>query len=148
MHENRREIPGGRPAEPGRSSAGPGEASAGNFNRPAGPGERLAGDSSRPAGPGEDLAGHFSRPAGPGETSAVHISRSAVHIRRLAGNFAKPARPFRAFAGLPRMRVGIGGGYTLREERIRVISARDMIPRERKEYERARQEEFEADPEI
>lgn len=38
--------------------------------------------------------------------------------------------------------------YTLREERIRVISARDMIPRERKEYERAREEEFEADPEI
>jgi len=38
--------------------------------------------------------------------------------------------------------------YTLREERIRVISARDMMPRERKEYEYARQEEFEADPEI
>jgi uncharacterized DUF497 family protein len=38
--------------------------------------------------------------------------------------------------------------YTLREERIRVISARDMIPRERKEYERAREEEFEADPGI
>ena len=38
--------------------------------------------------------------------------------------------------------------YTLREERIRVISARDMIPRERKEYERAREEELEANPEI
>jgi uncharacterized DUF497 family protein len=38
--------------------------------------------------------------------------------------------------------------YTLRDERIRVISARDMIPQERKEYEYARKEEFEADPEV
>lgn len=38
--------------------------------------------------------------------------------------------------------------YTLRDGRIRVISARDMIPRERKEYEHARKEEFETDPEI
>ena len=38
--------------------------------------------------------------------------------------------------------------YTLRKERIRIISARDMIPRERKEYERARQKEFETDPGI
>jgi hypothetical protein len=38
--------------------------------------------------------------------------------------------------------------YTLRDERIRVISARDMMPRERKEYEYVRKEEFEADPEV
>lgn len=38
--------------------------------------------------------------------------------------------------------------YTLRGEKVRVISARDMTPRERKEFEDARQEEFEADPEI
>jgi hypothetical protein len=31
---------------------------------------------------------------------------------------------------------------------VRVISARDMTPRERKEYERARAQEFAADPEI
>ncbi|MFL6194123.1 MAG: BrnT family toxin [Thermoanaerobaculia bacterium] len=38
--------------------------------------------------------------------------------------------------------------YTLRGEKIRVISARDMTPRERKEYEHARAEEFAADPEV
>ena len=38
--------------------------------------------------------------------------------------------------------------YTLRGEKVRVISARDMTPRERKEFEDARQEEFEADSEI
>lgn len=38
--------------------------------------------------------------------------------------------------------------YTLRGERVRVISARDMTKRESKEYERARAEELEADPEI
>jgi uncharacterized DUF497 family protein len=38
--------------------------------------------------------------------------------------------------------------YTLRNERVRVISARDMTPRERKEYEDARKEEFEANPEV
>jgi uncharacterized DUF497 family protein len=38
--------------------------------------------------------------------------------------------------------------YTLRGERVRVISARDMTPRERKEYERARAEELTADPEV
>ena len=38
--------------------------------------------------------------------------------------------------------------YTLREERVRVISARDMTRRERKEYERGRAQELEADPEV
>jgi uncharacterized DUF497 family protein len=38
--------------------------------------------------------------------------------------------------------------YTLRGERVRVISARDMTPRERKEYERARAQELAADPEV
>jgi uncharacterized protein len=38
--------------------------------------------------------------------------------------------------------------YTLRGERIRIISARDMTRRERKEYENAQTQEFEADPEI
>lgn len=38
--------------------------------------------------------------------------------------------------------------YTLRGDRVRVISARDMTPRERKEYERARAQEFAADPEV
>jgi uncharacterized protein len=38
--------------------------------------------------------------------------------------------------------------YTLRGEKVRVISARDMTSRERKEYERARAQEFAADPEI
>ena len=38
--------------------------------------------------------------------------------------------------------------YTLRGERIRVISARDMTRREKKEYERARAEEHETDPEV
>ena len=35
--------------------------------------------------------------------------------------------------------------YTLREEKVRVISARDMTPRERKDYEDARAQEFAAD---
>jgi uncharacterized DUF497 family protein len=38
--------------------------------------------------------------------------------------------------------------YTIRGERVRVISARDMIRSERRTYERAREEEFEADSEI
>jgi uncharacterized DUF497 family protein len=38
--------------------------------------------------------------------------------------------------------------YTLREERVRVISARDMTRRERREYERGSSQELEADPEI
>ena len=40
--------------------------------------------------------------------------------------------------------------YTLRGEppRLRVISARDMEPHERREYEDARAREFEADPEV
>lgn len=38
--------------------------------------------------------------------------------------------------------------YTLRGEKIRVISARDMTSRERKEYEHARAEELAADPEV
>ncbi len=40
--------------------------------------------------------------------------------------------------------------YTLRGEppRLRVISARDMEPRERREYEDARTREFETDPEV
>jgi uncharacterized DUF497 family protein len=38
--------------------------------------------------------------------------------------------------------------YTLRGERLRVISARDMTRRERKEYEDARAQELEADPEV
>jgi uncharacterized protein len=38
--------------------------------------------------------------------------------------------------------------YTLRGERVRVISARDMTPRERKEYERVRAQELAADPEV
>ena len=40
--------------------------------------------------------------------------------------------------------------YTLRGEppRLRVISARDMEPRERREYEDARTREFEADSEV
>lgn len=38
--------------------------------------------------------------------------------------------------------------YTLRGERVRIISARDMTRRERKEYENAQAEELEADPEV
>jgi hypothetical protein len=38
--------------------------------------------------------------------------------------------------------------YTLRGEKIRVISARDMTRREQKEYEDARTREFEAGPQI
>lgn len=38
--------------------------------------------------------------------------------------------------------------YTLRGERVRVISARDMTRREQKEYEHAQAEEFEADPQV
>jgi uncharacterized DUF497 family protein len=38
--------------------------------------------------------------------------------------------------------------YTLRGEKVRVISARDMTRRERKEYEYARAQELEADPEV
>lgn len=38
--------------------------------------------------------------------------------------------------------------YALRGEKVRVISARDLTRREMKEYERARSQEFEADPEI
>lgn len=40
--------------------------------------------------------------------------------------------------------------YTLRGEppRLRVISARDMEPHERREYERAKAQIFEADPEV
>ncbi len=40
--------------------------------------------------------------------------------------------------------------YTLRGEppRLRVISARDMEPYERREYQHAKAREFEADPEI
>lgn len=38
--------------------------------------------------------------------------------------------------------------FTLRAERVRVVSARDMTRRERKEYDDARAQEFEADPEV
>jgi len=38
--------------------------------------------------------------------------------------------------------------YTLRGEKIRIISARDMTRRERKEYEHARAQELETDPEV
>ena len=38
--------------------------------------------------------------------------------------------------------------YTLRGEKVRVISARDMTRSERKDYEHARAQEFEADPKI
>src|SRR6476659_2578944 len=38
--------------------------------------------------------------------------------------------------------------YTLRDDKVRVISARDMIRRERREYEHARAQEFEADSEV
>jgi uncharacterized DUF497 family protein len=38
--------------------------------------------------------------------------------------------------------------YTLRGEKVRVISARDMTRREQREYEHARAQEFEPDPEI
>ena len=40
--------------------------------------------------------------------------------------------------------------YTLRGEdsRVRVISARDMMPQERREYEHARARELAADPEV
>jgi len=38
--------------------------------------------------------------------------------------------------------------YTLRGDRVRVISARDMTRRERKEYESARTQELEADSEV
>jgi uncharacterized protein len=38
--------------------------------------------------------------------------------------------------------------YTIRNERVRVISARDMIRSERRAYEHARAEELEADPEV
>jgi len=38
--------------------------------------------------------------------------------------------------------------YTLRGEKIRVISSRDMTRREQKEYEHAQAQELEADPEV
>lgn len=38
--------------------------------------------------------------------------------------------------------------YTLRGERVRVISARDMTRTERKDYEHARAQELEAHPEV
>jgi uncharacterized DUF497 family protein len=38
--------------------------------------------------------------------------------------------------------------YTLRGERIRIISARDMTRRERKEYEYAQAQDLEADPAV
>lgn len=38
--------------------------------------------------------------------------------------------------------------YTLRGEKIRVISARDMSRREQKEYENAQTQESEADPAV
>lgn len=38
--------------------------------------------------------------------------------------------------------------YTLRGERIRIISARDMTRREQKEYEHARTQELEANSEV
>jgi uncharacterized DUF497 family protein len=38
--------------------------------------------------------------------------------------------------------------YTLRGEKVRIISARDMTRREREEYEYARAQELEADPEV
>ena len=38
--------------------------------------------------------------------------------------------------------------YTLRGEKVRVISARDMTRRERREYEDATAQEFEADPKV
>lgn len=38
--------------------------------------------------------------------------------------------------------------YTLRGERVRVISARDMTHREQKEYERVRAQEFAGDTEV
>lgn len=38
--------------------------------------------------------------------------------------------------------------FTLRGERVRVISARDMTRKERKEYEHVRAEELAADPEL
>jgi len=38
--------------------------------------------------------------------------------------------------------------YTLRGEKVRIISARDMTRRERKEYEHARAQDFEAGPEV
>jgi uncharacterized protein len=38
--------------------------------------------------------------------------------------------------------------YTLRGERVRIISARDMTRRERKEYEDVTAQELEANPEV
>jgi len=38
--------------------------------------------------------------------------------------------------------------YTLRGGKVRIISARDMIRRERKEYEHARAQELKADSEV
>ena len=38
--------------------------------------------------------------------------------------------------------------YTLRGERIRVISARDMTRREKKEYDHVRAQELAADPDL
>lgn len=38
--------------------------------------------------------------------------------------------------------------YTIRGEKVRVISARDMTRREQKEYEHARAQEHEADPQF
>ncbi len=38
--------------------------------------------------------------------------------------------------------------YVLRGEKVRVISARDMTRREQKEYENARIQELETDPEV
>jgi uncharacterized DUF497 family protein len=38
--------------------------------------------------------------------------------------------------------------YTLRGEKVRIISARDMTRRERKEYEHAQAQELEIDPAV
>jgi uncharacterized DUF497 family protein len=38
--------------------------------------------------------------------------------------------------------------YTLRGERVRIISARDMTRRERKEYQHAQEQELETAPEV
>jgi len=38
--------------------------------------------------------------------------------------------------------------YTIRGTRVRVISARDMVPAERREYERATAKALETDPEV
>ena len=92
MHENSRENPGGRLAEPCRSSADSRKASAGVRKAPAGSGTRLAGNFRQPVDLAEGLAGSFRRSAGIGEASTGHISRSAVHLRRLAGNYPPTIR--------------------------------------------------------